>query len=153
MNDPLEYIFASLDKAPRFRKRCKKYKRLQIIDDGKISRRRLIKNRAKVMRKKPTNHESILWSRLKLIKGFIPQYIVGSFIIDFALPQIRLGIEVDGNSHRGTGKHKDQWRTEKLNRSGWLILRFWNEEVENNLPAVMSKINSVCHQIWPTRFK
>ena len=51
--------------------------------------------------------EVILWSRLKgrqlLGCKFRRQYSVGSFVIDFFSVEIKLGIELDGESHYQPG--------------------------------------------------
>lgn len=48
--------------------------------------------------------------------------------LDLALPERRVAIEVDGNSHHSR-KHLDVKKDEKLRSLGWLVLRFWNQEI------------------------
>ena len=51
------------------------------------------------------------------------------FILDFALLDRKLAIEVDGKSHRGAAaKAADAERTAKLNAYGWTVVRCTNEE-------------------------
>ncbi len=92
------------------------------------------------MRKSPTDAERVLWTHLR--KGrlggfrFRRQHPVGEFIVDFACPQLRLGIELDGSQH-DEGRSKDEWRSGKLAEEGYRVLRFWNHEVLGNLDGVL----------------
>lgn len=63
--------------------------------------------------------------------------------IDIGIPDIKLSIEVDGNSHK-TKKWKflDRRKTEILNFLGWSVLRFWNKEVLQETDRVVSEIRS-----------
>ena len=65
------------------------------------------------------------------------------YCVDLALPELKIAVEVDGASHR-TKKWKflDKRKTEVLNALGWIVLRFWNEEVETDINMVMTKIAS-----------
>ena len=101
---------------------------------------RLNRDRARRMRKSPTDAERVLWTHLR--KGrlggfrFRRQHPVGEFIVDFACPQLRLGIELDGSQH-DEGRSKDEWRSGKLAEEGYRVLRFWNHEVLGNLDGVL----------------
>lgn len=51
------------------------------------------------------------------------------FILDFALLDDKIAIEVDGPSHRGrVAQERDKARTEALARHGWTVVRCSNEE-------------------------
>ena len=50
-------------------------------------------------------------------------------------------IELDGDSHAETVEY-DVWRTEKMKERGYRVLRFFNDEVQNNLDGVIEAI-------WP----
>ena len=76
----------------------------------------------------------ILWARLKgrQLAGckFRRQYSVGSFVIDFYSPEVKLGIELDGDSHFQEGARAyDERRTEFINSFGIRIMRFLNADV------------------------
>jgi very-short-patch-repair endonuclease len=59
-----------------------------------------------------------------------PVFAVGA-ILDFALPDHKLAIEVDGKSHfTKVGRIKDKARTARLNKLGWTIARTTNERVQ-----------------------
>jgi very-short-patch-repair endonuclease len=89
--------------------------------------------------------EVILWSRLQrrqlLGCKFRRQYSVGAFVIDFYSPEIKLGIELDGDSHyREGGPEYDRERQEYIASFGITIVRFINPEVYDNLDGVVEMI-------------
>jgi len=59
------------------------------------------------------------------------------FIIDFAWPEKRLGVEADGPFH---DKRRDAFRDWILRREGWKILRFDAETINNNIGRVIKII-------------
>lgn len=61
--------------------------------------------------------------------------------VDIASVPHRLAIEIDGNSHRlKKWKFLDQRKTAVLTALGWTVIRFWNEEVDNDLERVTTEI-------------
>jgi hypothetical protein len=78
--------------------------------------------------------------------GIYPQYETkhGSqaYTIDFALPQLMLGIEVDGYIFHSSDEQKqdDKERDSKLASHGWTIIRFTDEEIDSKLRLVMETI-------------
>jgi|SRR3990172_3407627 len=97
---------------------------------------------ARNLRKTPTRTESLLWRhlRLKQVQGFKfrRQAQVDNYIVDFICFERRLVIEVDGGQHAEakTDKQRDSWFQE----NGFRVLRFWNNEVLNNIEGVMDVI-------------
>ena len=88
--------------------------------------------------------EVILWSKLKG-KGigykFRRQYSVGKFAIDFVCPEVKLAIEVDGDSHYTEGaEYRDKERQKIIEHYGFVFLRFTNKEISENLDGVLIKI-------------
>ena len=74
---------------------------------------------------------------------FFRQYSVGSYILDFYCPKTRLAIELDGESHiPNDQKLYDAERTKYLNGNNIKVLRFWNDEVINNIDIVIQKITN-----------
>jgi len=65
-------------------------------------------------------------------------------MIDIAFPDIKVGIECDGFTFHGSPeqKQKDKTRDSKLNNLGWIVIRFWEEDIKKNLGSVMKKIVS-----------
>ncbi|MGO9464320.1 MAG: endonuclease domain-containing protein [Isosphaeraceae bacterium] len=89
--------------------------------------------------------EVILWSRLKgrqlLGCKFRRQYSVGAFVIDFFSVEIRLGIELDGDSHFQSGAPEyDRARQQFIESFGIRIVRILNTEVYDNLDGVLEMI-------------
>ena len=78
--------------------------------------------------------------------GIFPQYEVkhGSqaYTIDFAMPQLMLGVEVDGYIFHSSDEQKqsDKERDAKLASHGWTIIRFTDEEIDSKLRMVMESI-------------
>jgi very-short-patch-repair endonuclease len=64
-----------------------------------------------------------------------------SYKVDIASPQHKLAIEVDGNSHKTTKwKFLDKRKEAVLSALGWSVLRFWNQEVTENLEMCVQKV-------------
>ena len=101
---------------------------------------------AKRLRNNLTAAEARLWSALrnKQLHGlrFRCQHPVGNFILDFYCPAYKLAIEVDGKIHDSQVEY-DRSRTEKLSEYGYIVLRFTNEQIMNNLPEVLREIERV----------
>lgn len=97
------------------------------------------------LRKNKTKTEAILWNylRRKQIKGirFLRQYSVSNYILDFYCPQRKLALEIDGGQHTlDEVELKDQKRTVYLKSKGIKVLRFWNNEVFENIDGIIEKI-------------
>ncbi|MBI2631259.1 endonuclease domain-containing protein [Candidatus Nomurabacteria bacterium] len=100
--------------------------------------------KAHYLRHEETKAEKILWKELRNRKigvKFRRQHPIDKFILDFYAPEIKLGIELDGPSHKENHEY-DKLRTEYLESNGIKIIRFWNYEVETNLKDVLNKIKS-----------
>ncbi|HOW10883.1 MAG TPA: endonuclease domain-containing protein [Bacteroidales bacterium] len=102
-----------------------------------------IKEKARWLRKNMTNAEKLLWKKLRNRqqngKYFRRQHPFGIYILDFYCFEANLVIEIDGEIHLGHKKY-DQERTDYLNSAGLRVLRFKNEDVENNLDSVIDVI-------------
>jgi very-short-patch-repair endonuclease len=86
-----------------------------------------------------------MWSRLKrkrlLGYKFRRQYSVGSYVIDFYCPELKLAIEIDGTSHFKEGaEYFDSNRQESIEQLGIKFLRFNNKEVYKNLTGILEVI-------------
>jgi adenine-specific DNA-methyltransferase len=88
--------------------------------------------------------EELLWQRLRnrqLNAKFRRQRPIGPFIVDFYCAEARLVVEIDGDVHLEASRaDRDQARTEWLEELGYRVLRFGNDEVMQNLEAVLEKI-------------
>jgi crossover junction endodeoxyribonuclease RuvC len=64
----------------------------------------------------------------------------------------RLVVEVDGGQHNCDVHHeRDRQRDAKLAREGFRVLRFWNNDVDENLPGVLELIDEALNRTPPTR--
>lgn len=101
---------------------------------------------AKKMRKEPTVAEQAMWEIVRdnrLDYKFRRQHIMGDYIADFVCLEKRLIIEVDGGYHEiAEQQYDDEIREIMLERKGYHVIRFTNEEVLGNPIAVVSKITS-----------
>ncbi len=104
----------------------------------------LLLDKAREMRKNPTEAESVLWQFLsgdKMGAHFRRQHPVFGYIPDFTCISHRLIIEVDGGYHfEGEQPEKDEERRLHLNQIGYVVLRFTNEEVLCNTDVVLEEI-------------
>lgn len=101
-----------------------------------------LKNARKSLRKNITHEEEILWYELmnnKLIYKFRRQHSIGNFIADFFCPDKKLIIELDGSQHLDN-KEYDEERTNYFKSLDIKVIRFWNNEVNQNIDGVLIKI-------------
>ena len=68
---------------------------------------------------------------------FHRQHPVGPSIADLCCPEAMLIVEVDGRQH---GPARDAQRTATLEGEGFMVLRFWNDDVLRNLEGVLLRI-------------
>jgi very-short-patch-repair endonuclease len=66
---------------------------------------------------------------------FRPQHAIGNYIADFCPPRRKLIIELDGSQHLEQ-EQEDAFFESK----GYRVLRFWNNDVTNNLEFVLTVI-------------
>ncbi|MCY3829449.1 MAG: endonuclease domain-containing protein [Rhodospirillaceae bacterium] len=111
--------------------------------DRRVKRAAFAKKLAKRLRKQPTDAEKRLWYFLhkKQLDGlrFKRQEPIGKFVANFVCTSLRLVIEVDGGQH-GVEVEKDAARTAWLESQGYIVIRFWNNEVMNNIEGVLATI-------------
>ncbi|UVK39540.1 endonuclease domain-containing protein [Mesorhizobium sp. AR10] len=100
---------------------------------------------ARSMRKVMTSAELKLWNELRahwlMGLGFRRQFPIAGYIVDFACPEKKLVVEVDGSQHTEAGAvASDEARTVRLEQDGWTVLRFWNDDI-------IRDIDNVCQHI------
>ena len=98
---------------------------------------------ARKLRRSTTDVERKLWHRIrdKQIEGFRfrRQRPVGRFIVDFICLDARLIVELDGGQHAENVAH-DKKRSAFLESLGYRVLRFWNNEVIENMDGVLERL-------------
>ena len=95
-----------------------------------------------------TPAERVLWLNLrnKQLAGvkFRRQQPLGNYIVDFVSFEKKLIIEIDGGQHNEDHiAGQDEVRTAWLNSQGFRVIRFWNNEVIDNIEGVLLKIQAV----------
>ena len=99
-------------------------------------------SRARDLRRNRTHAEDRLWQELRgrRLAGakFLRQYPIGAFIADFACRSLRLAIELDGGQH--SDSERDRRRTRIIEAHGYRVIRFWNNEVLENMDGVLEMI-------------
>lgn len=86
--------------------------------------------------------EKILWDKLRRRQladcKFRRQYSIGAFVVDFYSAELKLAIEVDGESHFVEGAQDyDREREDFLIGKGTRIMRFTNAQVYEELDGVL----------------
>ena len=97
---------------------------------------------AKALRRESTDAERRLWFHLRAQRTarlkFRRQHPIGPYIVDFICTERRLIVEVDGGQHLESpaDRLRDRW----LEAQGFLVLRFWNNEVLTRTGQVLEEI-------------
>ncbi len=99
---------------------------------------------ARKLRRASTDAESRFWAavRARQINGakFRRQFPVEGFVADFVCLEAKVIVEIDGGQHSDSAA--DVARTEVLNAAGYRVVRFWNNDVLNNLPGVLETLSA-----------
>ncbi|MBT3393396.1 MAG: endonuclease domain-containing protein [Elusimicrobiaceae bacterium] len=109
---------------------------------GKIKNLKVQEN-AKELRKSLTPAERFLWSKIKekqLGYKFRKQHVIAKYIVDFICLEKNLIIELDGGQHNEETKEYDEKRDLILNKEGYKVIRFWNNDVLKNIEGVVLEI-------------
>lgn len=105
--------------------------------------------RAKELRTQQTMIEQRLWYHLRAHRfmglKFKRQKPIGRYIADFVCLELRLIIEIDGGQHAEQTEY-DQVRDTWLRSEGYIVLRFWNNEVLQQMEGVLEQIRNVVLQ-------
>ena len=110
------------------------------------------KQHARSLRREMTEAEKLLWRhlRLKQFAGhkFRRQHPIGNYIVDFVCLEAALILEVDGGQH-ADHSDRDAIRTQWLETKDFRVMRFWNNEVLNNIEGVKFVIWNYLSGIQP----
>ena len=102
-------------------------------------------DRARRLRRDATDAEKRLWRALREklpAAKFRRQSPVGPFFADFLSFRLKLIVELDGGQHaEADAVEADARRTRYLEREGYTVLRFWNNEVLSNTDGVIAQIS------------
>lgn len=104
---------------------------------------------AKKMRHNPTEAENKMWQILRnnqLGYKIRRQHQIGQYIVDFICLEKKLIIECDGGQHNET---VDKERTLFLENEGFRVIRFWNNEILNNIEGCWEIIQKSLNDCTP----
>jgi len=105
-----------------------------------------------------TDAEKLLWSHLRVrqLDGlkFRRQHPIGKYVVDFVCLSEKTIIEVDGGQHAKESE-KDLLRDKWLKEEGYIVLRYWNDqvlkEIDNVLDDIVNKMEITLPQPLPSR--
>jgi very-short-patch-repair endonuclease len=81
-----------------------------------------------------------------LDKNYIREYPIGLFSIDFAWPDKKRAIEIDGKQHEyPEQKERDKRKEQRLINDGWQLLRIQWKELFNNTKHEIKNAYSFIH--------
>ena len=97
--------------------------------------------RIRELRQNMTNAERMFWRAVRARQigaKILRQFPIGPYVVDFICLERRLVIEIDGgqHAHSATDATRDAW----LEAHGFRIVRFWNNEVIENLEGVLIRL-------------
>jgi very-short-patch-repair endonuclease len=84
-------------------------------------------------------NKNLLWYK------FRRQKVIASFILDFYCAPLLLGIEIYGGYHNEQVDY-DRMRDTTLQESWIMVIRFTNDDINNNISWVVQKLNSVIEE-------
>ena len=107
------------------------------------------------LRSNQTNAEKLLWQKLRkrqLGVRFQRQYIFDNkYIVDFYCAALKLVIEIDGGQH--CDNRKDKFRNQEIINRGYKLLRFWNNDILENIEGCLSQITTLNPSSPPLNIK
>ncbi len=103
---------------------------------------------ARKLRKNSTSQEQKIWNLLRnrqfLGLKFKRQVPIYNYVVDFVCEEKKLIIEIDGGQHNEPNNiNEDNIRTNILEKEGYKVIRFWNNEIDNNIEGVYQKLLEV----------
>jgi very-short-patch-repair endonuclease len=113
-------------------------------------------SRARALRGSATQYERRLWRDLRMLNRngyhFRRQAPFRGYILDFVEHGHKLVVELDGNQHALEDEHaRDEMRDAEIETQGYMVLRFWNRELDEDKSAVVAKIVYELQRRAPTR--
>ena len=124
------------------------------MGEAAMKPRHFLHSFARELRNSSTDAERLLWrylrsSQLEGVK-FRRQQPIEAYIVDFVSFDARVVIELDGGQH-AENTENDVLRDTCLRANGFVVLRFWNNEVIENTEGVLEVIRRHClHAASPT---
>ena len=103
---------------------------------------------AKSLRKNLTQQERKIWQILRNHQFYgyeiRRQYPISDYVVDFICREKKIIIEVDGGQHNQDNNiDNDVIRTKKLEKLGYKVIRFWNNDIDKNIEGVYQELKRV----------
>ena len=114
-----------------------------IIPGQRVTKEKI--QRARELRREMTPAEKLLWQEVRAKKlgvHFRGQQVIAGFIVDFYCHKAALVVEVDGDIH-DLQQEEDARREKVLKEMGLTLVRFRNDEVIKDLPAIVGRIKGL----------
>ncbi len=107
-----------------------------------------LKINARNLRNNMTKQEKKIWSiiRNRQFYGFrfLRQCIIGNYIVDFLCKVKKIIVEIDGGQHNENKNISyDNERTKYFESKGYKVIRFWNNEIDNDIDGVYLKLKEI----------
>ncbi len=107
---------------------------------------------ARKLRSTQTPQEAKVWARLRNRQfhdlKFRRQHVINNYIVDFICLEKKLIIEIDGWQHKEEFSGiKEEKRTLFLQELDYVILRFWNNDIDQNIEGIFSKIDEAFNKL------
>ena len=113
----------------------------------------LLRKRARALRNSATDAERAMWRFLcrRQVHGFRfrRQMPIAGYIVDFACPEARLVVELDGGQHAAHAGY-DARRSEVLRSRGYVVVRYWDHDVLMCAEAVIEDLQARLAERLPT---
>lgn len=112
-------------------------------------------DRARENRKNPTRAESKIWNEVLRMRQFadhkfLRQKPIDNYIVDFYCSELRLVIEIDGDSHAEAVEY-DAERTRILQSLGLTVVRYTNDDVINNIQGVYDDLREKLEKLTQSK--
>jgi very-short-patch-repair endonuclease len=119
---------------------------------GKIFNQQSQFEKRRLLRNNMTKAESLLWAEIrnKKVEGakFRRQSSIGSYVVDFYCPKLKLAIEVDGVTHNTEDeKEYDKDRQAEIEQLNIEFLRFTNERIYTDMTNVIEEIRAKVREL------
>ncbi len=90
--------------------------------------------------------ENIFWERVqrqkKMLESLVPQFPIKNYRVDFAIPEMKIAIELDGHDYHKTKQQRtnDAKRERELQELGWKVIRFTGTEIYQNIENCLRQL-------------
>jgi very-short-patch-repair endonuclease len=109
----------------------------------RVMKGKILKPHSRSLRHNQTEAEGKLWKHLRSRQfhgiKFRRQQPMGPYIVDFRSLEEKLVIELDGGQH-AENQNGDAKRTGFLEQEGFHVIRIWDNEIFDNIDAVLEHI-------------